>query len=410
MLYVGTSSCLAQVENVQVLNWWASDSERKATKVIAAKLKDANIAWRDDVIPSGSGIGASIVLRSRMLVNDPPYVAQVSSNVIREWAPLGLLLDLDKVAEDGKWDARLLPAISSLITPAGHVMAAPLGIHRFNMLFFNRRLFNKFDLAPPLTWSDFERAAVKLQNAGIVVLAQSSEPWQISILFEVLVLAEGGAAFHNELFIKGNASAFSDPRMSAALTHLRALKKWMSKPVLEQAWPEETRQLADGKAAMMIMGDWAKGELNAWGLVTDDAFGCTPVPGTEKYHLFNVDTLVMLSTLKSHRKQQEKLADVVMSPAIQSQYNQIKGSIPVLKNPPLAAMDSCARASWNLFSNDSAAQVPSMLISMDESVGRAVIAEVHRFFIDDQISVADTQQRLGNVSRALTKNKLKIDR
>ena len=170
---------------------------------------------------------------------------------------------------------------------------------------------------------------------------------------------------------------------------------------------EMARQLADSNAAMMIMGDWVKGELNAMGLVTDVGFGCTAVPETGNYHLYNVDTLVMLAKDNSMRATQEKFAQMLVSPGLQAEYNQVKGSISVLRNPDLSKMDSCSRASWKLFSRGSSVQVPSLVHRMatDEISKDAIIAEIHRFFMDDQMTVGETQRRLGAIARYLSKTK-----
>ncbi len=394
----------AQAESIQVLHWWKSDSERRAVGVLAAKLSDDNIAWRDGGIAGGAGGPggpADIVLKSRVLAGDAPDVAQLNGVLLGEWAALGLLREFDAVAANGKWDKLLLPTVWTLVRPHGRVVAAPLGIHRINTLFYNRKLFNQYGIAPPQTWDDFERAAALLHQAGIVPLAQSSEPWQVATLFETLVLAEAGPAFYRELFVKKNAQAFTDTRFAHVLKRLRTMKKWMAAPLQERAWNEVARQFADGGAAMMVMGDWMKGELNTWGLATDDAFGCTAAPGTTGYHLYDVDTLAMLDTGAAHRPAQEKLAQLAVSPAVQADYNQLKGSIPVLRNPDLSKMDSCARASWQLFARGSTVQVPSLVHRMaaDEVTKNAVIAEVHRYFINDRVSVADAQQRLAAVAQ-----------
>jgi glucose/mannose transport system substrate-binding protein len=392
----------ARAEGLQVLHWWKSSSERRAIDLIAARLVDEHIDWRDSMIPGGSGVGAGIVLRSRVLAKDAPEVAQVNGIVIAEWARLGLLLDLDEVALAGKWDKLLLPSVAALIAPGSHVVAAPLGIHRINTLFYNRKLFAQHRLMVPATWDEFERAASVLQQAGVVALAQSSEPWQVATLFETLVLSEGGADLYRALFVARDPGAYASAGLGAALMRLRGLKKWMSKPVLERPWTDMAHQLADGSAAMMVMGDWVKGELNAQGLVTDVQFGCVAVPGTGALHLYNVDTLAMLAPRQSgqsHRQAQEKLAAIVMSPAIQSDYNQVKGSVPVLRHAPLAKMDGCARASWTLFAAGGA--VPSLVhrMALDELVRDAIVAEVHRFFLDDAIPVADSVRRLGAIGR-----------
>jgi glucose/mannose transport system substrate-binding protein len=396
----------AHAESLQVLHWWKSASERKAVDLIATRLAESDIGWSDSMIPNGSGVGAGIVLRSRMLAKDAPEVAQVNGIVIRDWARLNLLLDLDAVAAAGKWDKQLLPTVAAAIQSDGHVYAAPLGIHRMNTLFYNRKLFNRLNLSAPTNWEEFERTAARLQQAGLVPLAQSSEPWQVATLFETLVLSEG-AGIYRDLFQKREAAAYADARLASALQRLRGLKKWMGSPIQERTWDDGVRELAEGRAAMMVMGDWAKGELVARGLAVDEGFGCAPVPGTERYHLYNIDTLSMLATREPHRAAQEKLATLIMSPALQNDYNQIKGSIPVLRNPVLSKMDACARASWKLFTSGAEAQVPSLVHRMatEEIVRDAMVAELHRFFLDDSVTVADTQRRLGTIARTLTQPK-----
>ena len=94
-----------------------------------------------------------------------------------------------------------------------------------------------------------------------------------------------------------------------------------------------------------------------------------------------------------------------MTPALQNDYNQVKDSISVLHNPKLTRMDSCARASYKLFSSGPAAQIPSLVHRMatDEIVRDAMVAELHRFFLDDGVTVADAQRRLAAIARTFTK-------
>ncbi len=399
-------TAMAREQSLQVLHWWKSTSERKAVDLIAQRLGEQDIGWRDGMIPSGSGVGAGIVLRSRMLAKDAPEVAQLNGIVIRDWARLNLLLELDAVAAAGHWNKLLLPTVASTIQYDGHVYAAPLGIHRINTLFYNRKLLARVGQPVPTTWQEFERVAARLQQAGIVPLAQSSEPWQVATLFETLVLAEGADLYRN-LFQKRSTAAYADPRLAAALARLRSTKRWMGSPIQERRWEGSVREVAENRAAMMVMGDWAKGELVVRGLAVDEDFGCAASPGTARYHLYNIDTLSMLGTHPELRPAQEKLAALALSPAVQADYNHVKGSIPVLRNPALAKMDACARASWKLFASGAEAQVPSLVHRMatDEIVRDAIVAEVHRFFLDDSVTVADAQRRLGTIASTFTKTK-----
>lgn len=390
-------------DTLQVLHWWTSASERKAANLLASRLAEEGVVWQDAAIPGGAGLGAGKVLRSRVLARQAPEVTQLIGESIQEWASIGLLLEFDGVARAGRWEQVLSPTIYKLVQHRQHVVAAPLGIHRINTLFYNRPVFERLDLKPPATWAEFEAIAPRLKAAGVVPLAQSSEPWQVSTLFENLVLAEGGPSLHRELFARQSEAALADKRLVQALQRLRSLKAWMGPAPRERPWHEGVGQVQRGEAAMLVMGDWAKGELLAAGQQLDQGFGCLPAPGTARYHLYSVDTLTMFASDYSHAEAQQKLAALVAQPAVQAEYNAIKGSVPVRQDADPARMDACARASWLAFMQGPAAQAPSLTHRMatDETGKDVIVAEIHRYFLDDKATPADAQQRLGAIFRAL---------
>lgn len=389
--------------SLQVLHWWTSASERRAAKVLATRLGEEGIEWKDNAVPGGAGLGAGKVLKSRVLAGDSPGATQIIGVSVGEWAELGLLRGFDSVALAGNWNRVLFPTVYSLVQHDGHVVAAPLGIHRINTLFYNRKLFARLQLSPPSSWTEFEQAARKLRAAGVTPLVQSSEPWQVATLFENLVLAESGPEYYRQLFVRLNPQAASDKRLLQALSHLRTMKGWMQLPLEEQSWTDAVRRFARREGAMLIMGDWAKAELNEWGYATDDEFSCAPVPGTAKLHLYSVDTLAMLGADGGRMAAQEKLARLVVTPAVQQQFNAAKGAVSVRRDADPSGMDSCARDSWNTFAGGAAVQAPSLVHRMaaDEQSRDAIIAEVHRYFMNDSITEADVQRRLAAVLRAL---------
>lgn len=59
-------------------------------------------------------------------------------------------------------------------------------------------------------------------------------------------------------------------------------------------------------------------------------------------------------------------------------------------------MDSYARASWLAFEQGVAMQAPSMVHRMStDEVGRdAIITEIHRYFMDNQVTPDEVQRRL----------------
>lgn len=389
--------------SLQVLHWWTSASERRAANVLAARLGEEGVEWKDGAIPGGAGLGAGKVLKSRVIAGNAPDATQIIGVSIGEWAELGLLLELDSVAAAGNWSNVLFPTIRTLVQHRKHVVAAPLGLHRINTLFYNRKLFARLNVTPPVTWPEFEQLARRLRAAGVVPLVQSAEPWQVATLFENLVLAESGPDYYRELFVRLSPQAATDHRLAEALGRLRIMKGWMGGPPQELPWTEVVRRFARKEGAMMIMGDWAKAELNESGYATDDEFSCAATPGTDKLHLYSVDTLAMFANDYTRQAAQEKLAKLTVTPLVQQQYNNAKGSATVRRDADPATMDSCARASWTTFAKGAPVQAPSLVHRMaaDEESRDAIIAEVQRYFADDTVTAADVQKRLAAVLRTL---------
>jgi glucose/mannose transport system substrate-binding protein len=387
---------------LDVLHWWTSASERRAADQLSAHLASAGVQWKDAAIPGGGGMAAVKVLKSRVLLGDPPDVAQLIGTTLTDWADIGLVLPLNAVAQRQRWSQVLFPTVLDLVTYKGDVIAAPLGIQRINTLLYNRKVFNKLRLTPPRTWAEFEITARKLQAQGIRPLAWSDEPWQMATVFETLLLGDAGPALYRELIVQRKSSAWMDPRVERALQRLRWLRNLASDAPVERAWTESARELLADNAGMMIMGDWAKGELMAWGASPSKDFGCVVVPGTEGMHLYSIDTLAMLVSARQREAAQEKMADVVTGIPAQMAYNRIKGAVPVRRDIDPNALDSCARDSWETFAAPRSARVPSLAHRMaaDEAIKDAVAQALWRFLTDARMEPQEAQRRLAAVIRA----------
>lgn len=391
----------ANTEPLDVLHWWTSLSERRAADFLRAKVGEENIAWRDAAIPGGAGVGAVKVLKSRVLSGNPPSVAQLIGPAVSEWAELGLIFKLDNAA--GRWQSQMFPTVWQLVNNRQHTVAVPLGIHRINNLYYNKKIFDRLGLKPPTNFNEFKRVALQLQAAGITPLAQSNEAWQVATLFETLVLAESDVKFYRDLFVTRNPQAYLDPRFAQALTRLRQLRSYTNRAVPELPWTDVSKQLASGNAAMVVMGDWMKGELLAQGLGIDVDFACVAVPNTANTHLYSIDTLVMFAGDANRQLNQERFAQIAVSPAVQLGYNKLKGSVPVRKDIDITSFDSSGQNSWKTFAQGAAYQAPSLVHRMagNDTFKDAIVKQIQAFYLDDKMSVAETQQRLAAMVRAL---------
>ena len=386
----------ADAQPLNVLHWWTSDSERQAADRLVQQLSAQGVEWHDDAIPGGGGGAAIKVLTGRVLAGEAPDVAQVIGRTLTEWAGLGLVVPLDDVAQRAHWREKMFPVVLQTVSRGGKVMAAPLGVHRINTLLYNHHVWEQLRLPPPRTWHDIEAAAKVMRAHQVTPLAWSDEPWQIATVFETVLLSEGGPVLYADLASTQHWSAWQDARVIAALRRLRWLRDLDDEPTTEQPWTTSARRLQKGEAGMLIMGDWARGELQAWGEHAGLDFDCVPVPQTAGMHLYSIDTLAMLVGRNAHRPEQERMADILGQPATQIAYNQAKGSVPVRTDIDPALLDVCARDSWQTLARPGSALLPSIAHRMAavESTREALGEVLHRFIKTRSVTPQQAQAQL----------------
>lgn len=398
---------------LNVLHWWTSTSERAAANHVAARMAENGLKWVDGAVAGGGGGPAIKVLNERILRRMAPKVAQLNGQSMTEWADMGLLLELDGVAARRNWAKVMFPQVMAQVTVRGHVVAAPLGIQRINNLYLNKTLFKRLGIDLPADWDGLERAAAKLRAAGITPVAFSDEPWQVATVFEALLLSEAGPALYRRMIEQRDLAAFDDPALERALKRLRNWRNLAlpagaaTAAVGERPWTDVVADFAAERAAMLITGDWARGELGAMGLEGERDFSCRAVPGTAQTHLYSIDTLAMLAGNGGTTADQEKMAELLGSATMQLGFNRIKGSIPVRRDVPVDELDPCAQQSFHLFANPATPRVPSLVhrMAFGEVGKNAIIETVHRFALDPTQTPAAAQRKLQGLLRALAPKK-----
>lgn len=390
----------ASATDVEVLHWWTSGGEAKAASQLKAILESKGYVWKDFAVAGGGGENAMTVLKTRVVSGDPPAAAQIKGPSIQEWGAEGVLASLDKVAQVEKWDSMLPKVVADVMKYDGRYVAVPVNVHRVNWMWVNPSVFKQAGVEVPRTWADFPKAAEKIRAAGFVPLAHGGQPWQDFTVFESIVLGVGGADFYRKSLVELDQDALRSKTMEQAFDILASLRADIDPDAPNRDWNQATAMVINGKAAMQLMGDWAKGEFTQ----AKSQYECYPAPGTDGAFTFNVDSLVMFEQSKADVTQgQLVLASAVLSPGFQKVFNLAKGSIPVRTDLKMDDFDACAQKSAADFK--AAAQagklVPSIAhqMAVPAATAGAMQDVVTQFFNSPDASSADAVIRLAQAAK-----------
>jgi glucose/mannose transport system substrate-binding protein len=383
VITLGAASAGAQEMKAEVIHWWTSGGESAAVKVFADAFNAAGGTWVDSAIAGGEAARTAGI--NRIVGGKPPTAMQFNTGKqFDELVANGLLRDLDDLADAGQWQKVLPPAIVKAITREGKVYAVPVNIHGQNWLWYNTKIFADAGLQPPKTFADLIALGPKLKQAGVIPLAQGGQPWQERLLFNAVLLEDAGADVYRKVLTGGDSEAVKSDGFRKAAETFGELRGLVDAGSPGRNWNDATNLVITGKAAVQMMGDWAKGEFIAAGQTPDKQYGCTILGGG---YVMGGDVFVFPKIEDPAQKAaQDKLAEVMFAPQTQIEFNMKKGSVPVRLDVDVSDMDVCAQKGMAEL-RDPAQQIPSdNFLSTPDLVG-AVQDAVTQFWHNPSMKV-----------------------
>jgi glucose/mannose transport system substrate-binding protein len=330
-------------QKVEVMHFWTSGGEAAALAFIKDKVQAAGVKWEDAAIAGGGGDQAKTALQARIAAGNPPAAMLMLGTTINDWAKAGMLADLKDVAAAGKWDDSFYQAVKTFTKIDGRWVSAPSNVHRVNMVWASKAAFDKIGATPPKSWEEFNALAPKFKEAGIIPLAHGGQPWQDMTLFDSVALGIGGVEFYKKAFVDLDKATLGGETMVKVFDQMRILRGMVDDNFSGRDWNLATAMVIEGKAAMQIMGDWSKGEFTNAKKVADTDFLCFASPGTGDDFVFLINSFSMFEQPSDDSKAaQTVLANAIVDPEVQRQFNIAKGSIPAIKGVSTEGFDVCA--------------------------------------------------------------------
>jgi multiple sugar transport system substrate-binding protein/raffinose/stachyose/melibiose transport system substrate-binding protein len=131
----------------------------------------------------------------------------------------------------------------------------------------------------PETWDEFLAAAEKIKASGVAPIALGSkEPWPAQFYTDFLVSYTAGHEYRAKL--QAGEAAFDDPEVMKAYELWKELidKGYFYPDANAYTWTDAADQVANGEAAMTLMGTWITGYWDGNGLVAGEDYDLFPFP------------------------------------------------------------------------------------------------------------------------------------
>ena len=320
-------------QQLEVFSWWTSGGEATALESLfhVYKYKYPGVEVLNAAVTGGGGSAARPLLQTRLAAGDPPDTWQVhpGHELFGQYVQGDYCVPVTVLYRSEGWDRIVLQGLIHQVSKGGDVYAVLVGVHRGNVLWYNKKVLEKHNIkvGETLSFEQFFSAAQKLKAAGVVPLAMGDAGlWATAELFENTLLGVLGPQGWQELF--GGRMMFDDPRVKQAAQLYGRMLDYQNADHSALSWEQAVRRVIHGKAAFTAMGDWIYGELAKAGLKEHQDFGWVSFPGTEGAFLVVADGFT-LAKGAPHLAEAVAWLEMVGSKEAQEAFNALKGSIPV---------------------------------------------------------------------------------
>jgi glucose/mannose transport system substrate-binding protein len=329
--------------SLTVNHWWTIDVEEQGFNVAknGAENQYPNVAFSAVPVPGGSG-GAmpSYMLPSLQAGNAPESFQSHPGYEVATYT--GYLRSMDDLWTYDNLEQRTPEIIRDLCKSGDNYFIAPIGVHRTNVVWYNKQLFQSAGVTPPsgsITFDQFWALCDELKSklpSGTNVLDLGDglgTPWAATEVFETIMSGLDLKTYQD--FING---VVTENQLIPVLDNFKKFLSYVPSDHLARNWAEACGQLFISKTAMFLHGDWVKGYFKNRGWAYGVQYGSFSAPGTSGVFGLVVDGFVV-------PKQAGNVGNGLRwvhsytTVDTQSAFNPVKGSVSPYNDVPLTIYD-----------------------------------------------------------------------
>ena len=328
-ILTGCRSEVSNKENVMFLHYFTGSFSQgidELSEVINKKQKNINL-----VTTPLEHEEFKVSIRIQLETKNPPdlfsYWAGARTQYLVERdkvSPINDLFNAGLNASD--FDESVLNACSY----NNKIYMLPLTRH-FVGFFYNKRLFDEFNLTTPRNWDELLVIAETFQKNNIVPFALGAQNrWPAQFWFDYLLLRTAGYEYRQKLMNK--KTEYTDDEVINVMEIWKNLidKSYFNWDYNLLKWDDAAETLVKNESAMTLMGTWAIPYMKQQEMTPDVDYGFFPFPQMNNtikdVSLGPIDGILLSKGSKNHELSKEILY-YLAQPETQQTFNISSGAI-----------------------------------------------------------------------------------
>jgi glucose/mannose transport system substrate-binding protein len=340
---------------LRVYNWWTAGGEKQGIDSVFEFFHSLypNVAIINSPVSGGAGTSMKQIVIVQVIAGNAPESFQCHPGYeAYPYYEAGGLEEVNDIWEYAKIEKRTPKAIQDVCKIKDDYYMTPIGVHRTNVVWYNKDIFDMYDIelpSKPMTFEDFwstcDELKEKLPEGKYPLALGDRNNWPATHIFEQIMLGISPQTYED--FINGKV------KVSQLEPVLKEFKKYLSYAPPDhraRTWDEACGMIFSGECAMYIHGDWAKGYFTARGWEYGDQYGTFLSPGTSDWFGLCSDAFAMP---KNSVDPDNAIRWMYSYTAVEAQkkFNPLKGSVSPFTDVPLEIYDKysekCAKDLYN---------------------------------------------------------------
>ena len=179
------------------------------------------------------------------------------------------------------------------------------------------------------------------------------EAWTATMILENVALGVLGPEKYNQLWT--GELTFDSEEFKQSVEIFKNMLTYVNEDHAARNWQDAAQLVAEGEAAMTIMGDWASGYFTTdLELTANEDFGWIETPDTDGYFMVVTDTFGLPKGVENPEEVKEFLK-FLGSVEAQDTFNPLKGSIPARVDADPSKYDAYGQDTIEDFKNSTLA-------------------------------------------------------